>query len=162
MAQYRWTADLRKNRKQAVHFLTKRVGIKREFLEDVIEEIKQASSPIKHRQREFSKKMASEKENRRAVELVQQIEDRQRRWSKDPRGTKKKDFNRITQEELNRRKELARLTRQYNFTRPGSRSKLVTRLLYGFSKLNQTNAEGMELRVHAIHGFAIISTPMGC
>ena len=101
--------------------------------------------------------MASERENRRAVELVQQIEDGQRRWSKDPRGTKKKDFNRIIQEELNpRRKELARLTRQYNFTRPGSRSKLVTRLLYGFSQLNQTNAEGMELRVHAIHGFAIM------
>src|SRR5262245_7224943 len=156
MAQYRWTADLRENRKQAVHFLTKRVGIKREFLEEVIEEVKQASSPIKHRQRGFSKKMASEKENRRAVEIVEQIEDWQRRWSKDPRGTKKKDFNRITQEELNRRKELARLTRQYNFTRPGSRSKLVTRLLYGFSKLNQTNAEGPELRVHAIHGFAIM------
>src|SRR5262245_51693510 len=156
MAQYRWTADLRENRKQAVHFLTKRVGIKREFLEDVIEEIKQASSSIKHRQRGFSKKMASERENRRAVELVQQIEDEQRRWSKNPRGTKKKDFNRIIQEINLRRKELARLTRQYNFTRPGSRSKLVTRLLYGFSQLNQTNAEGMELRVHAIHGFAII------
>src|SRR5215470_7495462 len=157
MAQYRWNADLRENRKQAVHFLTKRVGIEREFLEDVIEEVKQASSPIKHRQRGFSKKMASERENRRAVELVQQIEDGQRRWSKDPPGIKKKDFNRIIQEELNpRRKELARLTRQYNFTRPGSRSKLVTRLLYGFSKLNQTNAEGMELRAHAIHGFAIM------
>ena len=115
------------------------------------------SSPIKHRHRGFRKKMASERENRRAVELVQQIEDGQRRWSKIPRGTKKKDFNRIIQKELNpRRKELARLTRQYNFTRPGSRSKLVTRLLYGFSKLNQTNAEGMELRVHAIHGFAIM------
>ena len=101
--------------------------------------------------------MASERENRRAVELVQQIEDGQRRWSKDPRGTKKKDFNRIIQKELNpRRKELARLTRQYNFTRPGSRSKLVTRLLYGFLQLKQTNAEGMELRVHAIHGFAIM------
>jgi hypothetical protein len=80
MAPYRWTADLRENRKQAVHFLTKRVGIKREFLEDVIEEIRQASSPIKHRQRGFRKKMASERENRRAVELVQQIEDGQRRW----------------------------------------------------------------------------------
>src|SRR4030095_16607761 len=167
MAQYRWNADLRENRKQAVHFLTKRAGIKREFLEDVIEEIKQASSPIKHRERGFSKKMASERENRRAVELVQQIEDGQRRRSKDPCGTKKEAFNRIIQEELNpRRKELARLTRQYNFTRPGSRSKLVTRLLYGFSQLNQTNAEGMELnqtnaegmelRVHAIHGFAIM------
>src|SRR2546427_10549588 len=157
MAQYRWTADLKENQKQAVHFPKKRVGIKRGFLEDVIEEIKQASSPIKHRQRGFSKRMASERENRRAVELVQQIEDGQRRWSKDPRGTKKKDFNRIIQKELNpRRKELARLTRQYNFTRPGSRSKLVTRLLYGFSQLNQTNAEGMKLRVHAIHGFAIM------
>src|SRR5438093_3134662 len=156
MAQYRWTADLRENRKQAVHFLTKRVGIKREFLEDVIEEIKQASSPIKHRQRGFSKKMASERENRRAVELVQKIEHGQRRWPKDPRGTKKNGSNRITQEELNRRKELARLTHQYNFTRPGSRSKLVTRLLYGFLQLKQTNAEGMELRVHAIHGFAIM------
>src|SRR5262245_4616706 len=157
MAQYRWNADLRENRKQAVHFLTKRVGIKREFLEDIIEEIKQASSPIKHRQRGFRKKMASEKENRRAVELVQQIEDGQRRWLKDPRKTKKAAFNRIVQKELNpRRKDLARLTRQYNFTRPGSRSKLVTRLLYGFSKLNQTNAEGTELRVHAIHGFAIM------
>src|SRR5215510_3881867 len=157
MAQYRWTADLRENRKQAVHFLTKRVGIKREFLEEVLGEVKQASSPIKHRQRGFSKKMATEKESRRAVELVQQIEDWQRQWSKDPRGTKKEAFNRIIQKELDpRRKELARLTRQYNFTRPGSRSKLVTRLLYGFSKLNQTNAEGMELRVHAIHGFAIM------
>ena len=157
MAQYRWTADLRENRKQAIHFLTKRVGIKREFLEDVIEEIKQASSPIKQQQRGFSKKMAGERENRRAVELVQQIEDGQRRWLKDSPKTKKKDFNRIIQKELNpRRKELARLTRQYNFTRPGSRSKLVTRLLYGFSQLNQTNAEGMELRVHAIHGFAIM------
>ena len=157
MAQYRWTANLGENRKQAIHFLTKRVGIKRDLLEDVIEEIKQASSPIEHRQRGFRKKMASKKENRRAVELVQQIEDWQRRRSKVPRGTKKKDFNRIIQKELNpRRKELARLTRQYNFTRPGSRSKLVTRLLYGFSKLNQTNTEGMELRVHAIHGFAIM------
>ena len=90
--------------------------------------------------------MASERENRRAVELVQQIEDGQRRWSKDPRGTKKEDFNRIIQEAINpRRKELARLMRQYNFNRPGSRSKLVSRLLYGFSKLNQANAEGMEL-----------------
>src|SRR5262245_35211230 len=125
MAQYRWTADLRENRKQAVHFLTKRVGIKREFLEDVIEEVKQASSSMKQRQSGFRKKMASERENRRAVELVQQIEERQRGWSKNPRGTKKKHFNRIIQKELNpRRKELARLTRQYNFTRPGSRSKL--------------------------------------
>jgi hypothetical protein len=157
MAQYRWTTELKENRKQAVHFLTKRVGIKREFLEDVIAEIKQASSPIKHRQTGFSKKMASERENRRAVELVQQIEDGQRQWSKDSRGTKKKDVNRIIQKELTpRRKELARLTRQYNFTRPASRSKLVTRLLYGFSQLDQTNAEGMELRVHAIHGFAIM------
>jgi len=157
MAQYRWTVDLRENRKQAVHFLTKRVGIKREFLEDVIEEVKQACSSIAHRQRGFSKKMSSERERRRAVELVQQIEDWQRRWSKDSRGKKKEDFNRIIQQEINpRRKELARLTRQYNFTRPGSRSKLVSRLLYGFSQLNQTNAEGIELRVHAIHGFAIM------
>ena len=157
MAQYRWTVDLRENRKQAVHFLTKRVGIKREFLEDVIEEVKQACSSIEHRQRGFSKKMSSERERRRAVELVQQIEDWQRRWSKDSRGTKREDFNRTIQQETNpRRKELARLTRQYNFTRPGSRSKLVSRLLYGFSQLNQTNAEGMELRVHAIHGFAIM------
>jgi hypothetical protein len=157
MAQYRWTVDLRENRKQAVHFLTKRVGIKREFLEDVIEEVKQAGSPIKHGEGGFSKKMSSERERRRAVELVQQIEDWQRRWSKDSRGTKREDFNRIIQEEINpRRKELARLMRQYNFTRPGSRSKLVSRLLYGFSQLNQTNAEGMELRVHAIHGFAIM------
>ena len=141
MAQYRWNADLRGNRKQAIHFLTKRVGIKREFLEDVIEEIKQASSSIEHRQRGFHKKMASERAKRRAVELVQQIEDWQRRRVKDSRGTKKEDFNKIIQKELNpRRKELARLTRQYNFTRPGTRSKLVSRLLYGFSKLNQTNA----------------------
>jgi len=75
MAQYRWKPDLRENRKQAVHFLTKRVGINREFLEDIIEEVKQASSPIKHRQRGFSKKMSTEKETRRAVELVQKIED---------------------------------------------------------------------------------------
>src|SRR5438876_415867 len=97
MAQYRWTVDLRENRKQAVHFLTKRVGIKREFLEDVIEEVKQACSSIEHRQRGFSKKMSSERERRRAVELVQQIEDWQRRWSKDSRGTKREDFrkNRI-------------------------------------------------------------------
>jgi hypothetical protein len=96
--------------------------------------------------------MSSERERRRAAELVQQIEDWQRRWSKDPRH-----FNRIIQKEINpRRKDLARLMRQYNFTRPGSRSKLVSRLLYGFSKLNQTNAEGMELRVHTIHGFAIM------
>ncbi len=127
MAQYRWNVDLRENRKQAIHFLTKRVGIKREFLEDVIEEVKQACSPIKLRQGAFSKKMSSERERRRAAELVQ-----------------------------HRRKELARLMRQYNFTRPGSRSKLVSRLLYGFSKLNQTNAKGIELRVHAIHGFAIM------
>ena len=101
--------------------------------------------------------MSSERQRRRAAELVQQIEDWQRRWLKDPRGTKKAAFNRIIQKEINpRRKELARLMRQYNFTRPGSRSKLVSRLLYGFSKLNQTNAEGMELRVHAIHGFAIL------
>jgi hypothetical protein len=157
MAQYRWNDDLRENRKQSVHFLTKRVGIKREFLEDVIEEVKQACSPIKHRQRGFSKKMSSERERRHAVELVQQIEDWHRRWSKDSRGKKNENFNRIIQQEINpRRKELARLTRQYNFTRPGSRSKLVSRLLYGFSQLNQTNAEGMELRVHAIHGFAIM------
>ena len=157
MAQYRWNADLRENRKQAVHFLTKRVKIKREFLEDIIEEVRQACSPIEHRQRGFSKKMSTERERHRAVELVQQIEDWQRRWSKDPRGTKKEDFNRIVQEEINpRRKELARLTRQYNFNRPGRRSKLVSRLLYGFSHLNQTNADGMELRVHAIHGFAIM------
>jgi hypothetical protein len=157
MAQYRWNVDLRENRKQAVHFLTKRVGIKREFLEDIIEEVKQASSPIKHRQRGFSKKMSTEKERHRAVELVQQIEDWQRRLSKAARRKKKEDFNRIIQEEINRRrKELARLTRQYNFTRPGSRSKLVSRLLYAFAQLNQTNAEGMELRVHAIHGFAIM------
>lgn len=157
MAQYRWNDDLRENRKQSVRFLTKRVGIKREFLEDVIEEVKQACSPIKHRQRGFSKKMSSERERRHAVELVQQIEDWHRRWSKDSRGKKNENFNRIIQQEINpRRKELARLTRQYNFTRPGSRSKLVSRLLYGFSQLNQTNAEGMELRVHAIHGFAIM------
>jgi hypothetical protein len=156
MAQYRWTVDLRENRTQAVHFLTKRVGIKREFLEDVIEEVKQACSPIEQRQRGFSKRMSSETERRRAVELVRQIEDWQSRWSKNPRG-KKEDFNRIIQEEINpRRKELARLTRQYNFTRPGSRSKLVSRLLYGFSQLNQTNAKGAELKVHAIHGFAIM------
>ncbi len=157
MAQYRWNVDLSENRKQAVHFLTKRVKIKREFLEDIIQEVRQACSPIEHRQREFSKKMSTERERHRAVELVQQIEDWQRRWSKDPRGTKKEDFNRIVQEEINpRRKELARLTRQYNFNRPGRRSKLVSRLLYGFSHLNQTNADGMELRVHAIHGFAIM------
>jgi hypothetical protein len=157
MAQYRWNVDLKDNRKQAVHFLTKRVGIEREFLEDVIEEVKQACSPIKHRQQGFSKKMSTERERRRAVELVQQIEDGQRRWSKAARRKKKGDFNRIIHEEINpRRKELARLMRQYNFTRPGTRSKLVSRLLYGFSKLNQTNAEGMELRVHAIHGFAIM------
>ena len=157
MAQYRWKPDLRENRKQAVHFLTKRVGINREFLEDIIEEVKQASSPIKHRQRGFSKKMSTEKETRRAVELVQKIEDWQRQLSKAARRKKKKDLNRIIQEELNpRRKELARLTRQYNFTRPGSRSKLVSRLLYGFSHLNQANAEGKELKAHAIHGFAIM------
>ena len=157
MAQYRWNVDLRENRKQAVHFLNKRVGIKQEFLEDVIEEVKQACSPIKHRQRGFSKKMSTEKERHRAVELVQQIEGWQRRLSKAARRKKKGDFNRIIQEEINpRRRELAHLTRQYNFTRPGRRSKLVSRLLYGFSKLNQTNAEGMELRVHAIHGFAIM------
>jgi hypothetical protein len=157
MAQYRWTADLKKNRKQAVHFLTTRVGIKRAFLEDVIEEVKQAGSPIEHRQRGFSKKMSTEKERRRAVELVQQIEDWQRRWSKNPRGTKKENLNRIIRTEINpRRKELARLTRRYNFTRPGSKSKLVSRLLYGLSQLNQVNADGMELRVHSIHGFAIM------
>ncbi len=157
MAQYRWKPDLRENRKQAVHFLTKRVGINREFLEDIIEEVKQASSPIKHRQRGFSKKMSTEKETRRAVELVQKIEDWQRQLSKATRRKKKEDLNRIIQEELNpRRKELARLTRQYNFTRPGSRSKLVSRLLYGFSHLNQANAEGKELKAHAIHGFAIM------
>jgi len=157
VAQYRWNVDLRENRKQAIHFLTKRVGIKREFLEDVIEEVKQACSPIKLRQGAFSKKMSSERERRRAAELVQQIEDWQRRWLKDSRRTKKTAFNRIIQKEINpRRKELARLMRQYNFTRPGSRSKLVSRLLYGFSKLNQTNAKGIELRVHAIHGFAIM------
>jgi hypothetical protein len=157
MARYRWNVDLGENRKQAVHFLTKRVGIKREFLEDVIEEVKQACSPIKHRQRGFSKKMSTEKERHRAVELVQQIEDGERRLSKAAMRKKKADFNRIIQEEINpRRKELARLSRQYNFTRPGNRSKLVSRLLYGFSQLNQTNAEGMELRVHAIHGFAIM------
>ena len=95
MARYRWNVDLRENRKQAVHFLTKRVGIKREFLEDVIEEVKQACSPIKHRQGGFSKQMSSERERRRAAELVQEIEDWQRRWLKDPRGTKKAAFNRI-------------------------------------------------------------------
>src|SRR5262249_23078283 len=105
MAQYRWTAHLRENRKQAVHFLTKRVGIKREFLEDVIEEIKQASSQKKNRKRGLKKKMEKKKKNRRAVELVQQIEDGQRRRSKDPRGTKKKDFNRIIQKELNPRRK---------------------------------------------------------
>ncbi len=159
MAQYRWKPDLRENRKQAVHFLTKRVGINRVFLEDIIEEVKQASSPIKHRQRGFSKKMSTEKETRRAVELVKKIEDWQRQLSKAAHRKKKEDLNRnrIIQEELNpRRKELARLTRQYNFTRPGSRSKLVTRLLYGFSHLNQANAEGKKLKVHAIHGFAIM------
>jgi len=157
MAQYRWKPDLRENRKQAVHFLTKRVGIKREFLEDIIEEVKQASSPIKHRQRGFGKKMSTEKERRRAVELLQEIENWQRRLPKAPQRKKKEDLNRIIQEELNpRRQELARLTRQYNFTRPGSRSKLVSRLLYGFFHLNQTNAEGKELKTHAIHGFAIM------
>src|SRR5688572_23530979 len=157
MAQYRWTADLKKNRRQAVHFLTKRVGIHRAFLEDIIEEVRQACSPIERRQRGFSKKMATERERRRAIELVDQIENWQTRSSKHPRGTKKKSFNRIIQKEINpRRKELARLTRQYNFTRPGSRSKLVSHLLYGLSKLNETNAEGMVLRVHAIHGFAIM------
>jgi len=93
VAQYRWNVDLRENRKQAIHFLTKRVGIKRKFLEDVIEEVKQACSPIKHRQGAFSKKMSSERERRRAAELVQQIEDWQRRWLKDPRGTKKAAFS---------------------------------------------------------------------
>jgi len=131
--------------------------MKREFLEDIIEEVKQASSPIKHRQRGFGKKMSTEKERRRAGELVQKIEDWQRRLSKDRRRKKNQDLNRIIQEELNpRRQELARLTRQYNFTRPGSRSKLVSRLLYGFFHLNQTDAEGKELKTHAIHGFAIL------
>jgi len=97
VAQYRWNVDLRENRKQAIHFLTKRVGIKREFLEEVIEEVKQACSPIKLRQGAFSKKMSSERERRRAAELVQQIEDCQRRWLKDPRGTKKAAVNRIIQ-----------------------------------------------------------------
>jgi hypothetical protein len=79
-------------------------------LEDVIEEVKQACSPIKHRQGGFSKKMSSERERRRAAELAKQIEDWQRRWLKDPRGTKKAAFNRIIQKEINaRRKELARL-----------------------------------------------------
>jgi hypothetical protein len=156
MAQYRWKVDLRENRKQAVHFLTKEVGINRVFLEDVIEEVKQACAPVKQRHRGFSKKMATGRERRRAVELVEQLEYWQRRWSKAPPGTKQ-DANRIIQEEINpRRKELARLTRQYNFTRPGARSKLVARLLYGFSRLNQTNAGEKELRVHAIHGFAIM------
>ena len=155
MARYRWKSDLRENRKQAVHFLTKRVGIRREFLEDIIEEVRQASSPIKYRQKGFSKKMATEKENRCAVELIQQIENWQRRLSKAAR--RKEDLNRIIQEEINpRRRELARLTRQYTFTRPASRSKLVSRLLYGFSHLNQINAEEKELKVHAIHGFAIM------
>jgi hypothetical protein len=157
MAQYRWKTDLKENRKQAVHFLTKRIGIKRAFLEDIIEEVKQACSPIGHRQHGFRKKMPSERERRRAVELVQQIEDWQRRRSKNSRATKKENLNRSMQKEIDlKRDELARLTRQYNFTRPGSRSKLVSRLLYGFSRLNQTNAEGMQLRVHAIHGFAIM------
>ena len=157
MAQYRWTADLKKNRRQAVHFLTKRVGIRKAFLEDIIKDVKQACSPIERRQRGIGKKMATERERRRAVELVEQIGNWQTRWSKHPRGTKKQDLNRIIQKEINpRRKELARLTRQYNFTRPGSRSKLVSRLLYGLSQLNETKAEGMELRVHAIHGFAIM------
>jgi hypothetical protein len=156
MAQYRWTADLKKNRRQAVHFLTKRVGIRRAFLEDIIKEVKQACSPVERRQRRFGKKMATERERRHAIELVQQIRNWQTRWSKHARGTKK-DLNRIIQKEINpRRKELVRLTRQYNFTRPGSGSKLVSRLLYGLSQLNETNAEGMELRVHAIHGFAIM------
>lgn len=157
MAQYRWKPDLAENRKQAVHFLTKRVRIKRDFLEDIIEEVKQASSRIMHRQRGFSKKMSTEKERRRAAELVQKIEDCEKRLSRAARRKNKKDFNRIIREELNPgRKELARLTRHYNFTRPGSRSKLVSRLLYGFSRLNQTNAEGKELKVHAMHGFAIM------
>lgn len=157
MAQYRWTADLKKNRKQAVHFLTKRVGINRAFLEDVIEEVRQACSPIERRRRGFSKKMATERERRRATELVEQMENWQIRGSTYRRGTDKDDFNRTLQKEINpRRKELARLTRQYNFTRPGSRSRLVSRLLYGLSQLNQTNAEGTELRMHAIHGFAIM------
>src|SRR6266702_1376117 len=123
MAQYRWTVDLRENRKQAVHFLTKRVGIKREFLEDVIEEVKQACSSIEHRQRGFSKKMSSERERRRAVELVQQIEDWQRRWSKDSRVTKIVIFNRPIQPLTPpRRQELARLPRRYHITLPGRRS----------------------------------------
>src|SRR5436309_13335650 len=99
MAQYRWTVDLRENRKQAVHFLTKRVGIKRKFLEDVIEEVKQACSSFEHRQRGFSKKMSTERDRRRAVELVQQIEDWKRRWSKVSRGKKWDEFNRIMQQE---------------------------------------------------------------
>lgn len=157
MEQYRWKPDLRENRKQAVHFLTKRVGINREFLEDIIEEVTQASSPIKHRQRGFSKKMSTEKETRRAVELLQKIEDWQRQLSKAARRKKKEDLNRIIQKELNpRRKELARLTRQYNFTLPRSRSKLVSRLLYGFSRLDQANAGGKELKANVIHGFAIM------
>jgi hypothetical protein len=157
MAQYRWTADLKKNRKQAVHFLTKRVGINRAFLEDVIEEVKQACSPIQRRQRGFSKKMATERERRRAIQLIEQIENWQTRSSKHPRATEKNASNRIIQKEIDaRRKELARLTRQYNFTRPGSRSKLVSRLLYGLSQLNETNAEGSGLRVHVLHGFAIM------
>jgi hypothetical protein len=157
MAQYRWTADLKKNRRQAVHFLTKRVGIRRAFLEDIIKEVKQACSPIERQQRRFGKKMATERERRHAIELVQQIRNWQTRWSKHARGTKKEDLNRIIQKEINpRRKEPARLTRQYNFTRPRSGSKLVSRLLYGLSQLNETNAEGMELRVHTIHGFAIV------
>jgi hypothetical protein len=157
MAQYRWKVDLKENRKQAVHFLTKRVGIKRVFLEDVIEEVKQACLPIKHRQRGFRKKMASERARHRAIELLEQLDYWQRRWSKGAPRTKTVEANRIIQEEINpRRKELARLTRQYNFTRPGPKAKLVARLLYALSRLNQTNAEGIELRVHAIHGFAIM------
>lgn len=156
MTQYKWQADLRENRQQAVHFLTKRVGIKRAFLEDVIDEVKQASSPLKYRQR-FRKKMSSERERERAGELVQQLNDWQRRWSKHSRGMKKENVNRMLREEINpRRKELARLTRQYNFTRPRARSNLVSRLLYGFSQLNQISAAGVELKVHAIHGFAIM------
>jgi len=157
MARYRWKPDLRENRKQAVYFLTKRVGIRREFLEDVIEDVIQASSPNEHRQRGFSRKMAAEKERRRAIELARGIEEWQKQLPKSLPGKTKKEVNRIIDEELNpRRKELARLTRQYNFTRPGSRSKLVSRLLYGFSHLNQVNNVGKELKIHAIHGFVII------
>jgi hypothetical protein len=151
MARYRWKENLNENRRQAIHFLSHEVGIAREFLEDVLAEIKQAMLPRRLRAGTFKKAMATAGARKRAIELVREIA----RIEKE--APRKRGNGSAARARLRARcKELSRLIRRYNFSRPARRSLLVSRLLYGFSRLDAVNRRGREWKTHALHGLAII------